>query len=106
MTMRNLDPAQFQTLLAGGNAQLLDVRTPEELELAALPGALNIPLHDLATRIAELETTRPVAVLCHHGVRSEMAGRVLARNGFAEVSHLVGGIDAWSRTIDPGVPRY
>lgn len=106
MTMRNLDPAQFQSLLAEGQAVLLDVRTPEELALAALPGALNIPLHDLAARLGELDPARPVAVLCHHGVRSEMAGRVLERNGFADVAHLVGGIDAWSRVIDPGLPRY
>lgn len=104
--MRNLDPAQFQTLIADEGTVLLDVRLPEEIEIAALPGAVNIPLAALALRMAELNPEAPIAVLCHHGVRSEMAGRLLERNGFSDVSHLTGGIDSWSCVIDTGVPRY
>lgn len=103
--MRTLDPAAFQALLASG-ATLLDVRLPEELELAALPGALNIPLHELPDRLAELNPEAPIAVLCHHGVRSDRAARFLEYNGFADVSHLEGGIDAWSLQLDPALPRY
>lgn len=104
--MRNLTPDQFQKLLADATVSLLDVRMPEELEIASLPGAINIPLPELAARLGELNPNAAVAVLCHHGVRSEMAGRLLERNGFAEVAHLIGGIDAWSQAIDPQVPRY
>lgn len=104
--MRNLAPEELKTLLAAGNTLLLDVRTPEELEIASLPGALNIPLNELPARLSELNPAAPIVVLCHHGVRSEMAGRLLERNGFADVSHLSGGIDAWSQDIDPQVPRY
>lgn len=104
--MRNLDPAEFQALIARDDAVLLDVRLPEEIEIAALPGAVNIPLAELGARIGELNPATPIAVLCHHGVRSEMAGRLLERNGFADVAHLSGGIDAWSQRIDASVPRY
>ncbi len=104
--MRNLDPAEFQALISRDDAVLLDVRTAEEIEIAALPGAVNIPLAELGARIGELNPQAPIAVLCHHGVRSEMAGRLLERNGFADVSHLSGGIDAWSQFIDASVPRY
>lgn len=104
--MRNLDPAQFQTLIADDGTVLLDVRLPEEIEIAALPGAVNIPLAELASRMTELNPEAPIAVLCHHGVRSEMAGRLLERNGFSDVSHLTGGIDSWSCVIDTSVPRY
>ncbi len=104
--MRNLDPTQFQALIARPDAVLLDVRLPEEIEIAALPGAVNIPLAELGARISELNPEAPIAVLCHHGVRSEMAGRLLERNGFVDVSHLTGGIDIWSRVIDTRVPRY
>lgn len=104
--MRNLDPAEFQSLIARDDAVLLDVRMPEEIEIAALPGAVNIPLAELGARIGELNPAAPIAVLCHHGVRSEMAGRLLERNGFADVAHLSGGIDAWSQCIDASVPRY
>lgn len=103
--MRTLDPNDFQAHVAAG-AVLLDVRLPEELAVAALPGAVNIPLSDLPDRIGELNPEAPIAVLCHHGVRSERAARFLERSGFTDVSHLAGGIDAWSLQIDEGVPRY
>lgn len=104
--MRTLDPAEFQALIRTAGVVVLDVRMPEEVEIAALADAVNIPLSDLAQRLDDLNPQAPIAVLCHHGVRSEMAARFLERNGFGDVSHLAGGIDAWSATIDPGVPRY
>jgi rhodanese-related sulfurtransferase len=85
---------------------VLDVRTADELAIAALPGARHIPLQELPHRLGELEPTAPIAVLCHHGARSEMAARFLERNGFDTVSNVVGGIDAWSEQIDPAVARY
>ncbi|SHH16147.1 Rhodanese-related sulfurtransferase [Hydrocarboniphaga daqingensis] len=103
--MRTLASADFKALVDSG-ATLLDVRLPEELEIAALPGAVNIPLNDLPDRIGELNPAAPIAVLCHHGVRSERAARFLERSGFVDVSHLEGGIDAWSLEFDPAVPRY
>jgi rhodanese-related sulfurtransferase len=104
--MRNLDPAELKALLDQGTVRLLDVRQPEELALAHIAGALHIPLGELAGRIDELRAGLPLVALCHHGTRSEMAGRILQRNGFADVAHLSGGIDAWSLAIDPSVPRY
>jgi rhodanese-related sulfurtransferase len=104
--MRELQPAELKPLLDAGGVMLLDVRGPEEVALAALPGAVHIPMPEIAARLSELDPTAPIVVLCHHGVRSEMAGRLLERNGFTAVSHLAGGIDAWSRQVDAGVPRY
>jgi len=104
--MQNLAPSELKALLDTGTVVLLDVRQPEELEIARLPGAIHIPLADLMGRLGELNPAHPIAVLCHHGVRSEMAGRLLERNGFASVAHLSGGIDAWSQEIDPSVSRY
>jgi rhodanese-related sulfurtransferase len=104
--MRTLSPTDFQALVASG-AVLLDVRLPEELAIATLPGALvNIPLNDLPDRVGELNPEAPIAVLCHHGVRSERAARFLERSGFSDVSHLAGGIDAWSLELDESLPRY
>ena len=103
--MHNLTPHQFREKIASG-ATVLDVRQPEETVMANLPGTINIPLNELPARISELTPQIPVAVLCHHGVRSEMAGRFLEHQGFSDVSHLTGGIDAWSLIIDASVPRY
>ena len=104
--MQNLSPEQLKTLLDQGKIRLLDVRQPEELEIARIEGATHIPLNELPARLAELDPQQPIAALCHHGVRSEMAGRLLERNGFTQVAHLSGGIDAWSQAVDPGIPRY
>lgn len=87
-------------------AAVVDVRTAEEVQIAALAGAINIPMSELPTRVSELDPKAPIAVLCHHGMRSEMASRFLERNGFTDVAHLEGGIDAWSVAIDSSVPRY
>lgn len=85
--------------------QRLDVREPWEHALARIPGAVLIPLGELATRMGELDPARPVAAYCHHGARSLHALRLLQAAGFPEIAHLAGGIDAYSH-LDPSVPRY
>lgn len=104
--MQNLRAPEFQVRIREPDVQVLDVRLPEEVELAHLPGFIHIPLHELPQRLDELDPARPVAVYCHHGVRSLQAGRLLERQGFATVCHLEGGIEAWSNEIDPSVARY
>jgi len=85
---------------------LVDVRHPNELKLAALPDAVNVPLHELAARLGELDGNVPIALICHTGARSEFAARFLASNGFADACTVVGGIDAYSARVDPSIPRY
>lgn len=104
--MQTITAAQLKSLLDDGSIHLLDVRTAEELEEAALPGALHIPLHELPGRHAELPRDKPIATLCHHGVRSETAARFLDKVGFAETLSVAGGIDAYSLDVDPALPRY
>ena len=62
----------------------------------------------LPGRAAEIEPEADnlVVVYCHHGVRSLSGASMLARAGLKNVVSLAGGIDAWSREVDPGVPRY
>lgn len=104
--METLRPQQFQQRLDQQGVVLLDVRLPEEVAIASLPGAVNIPLHELPARQAELGQPAALAIYCHHGVRSQQAGRFLERQGYPNISHLEGGIDAWSCEIDPSVARY
>ena len=85
--------------------QRLDVREPWEFEKARVPGAILIPLGELAERVEELDRSRPLVAYCHHGVRSLHALGILQAAGFTELAHLSGGIDAYSR-LDPSVPRY
>lgn len=92
---------------AGRDLVVLDVREPEELQLAALPGVLHIPMRDLPLRASELPRDRDLAVLCHHGMRSaHVVAWLRELQGFQRVHNVEGGIDAWSAEVDPGVPRY
>ncbi len=84
---------------------LLDVREPQEYEIANLGGHL-IPLNDLPRRVHELDSSRDIVVYCHSGVRSGQAVQFLKQLGFRKVKNLVGGIDAWAEVIDPDMPRY
>jgi len=88
------------------NLLLLDVREPREAEIARIDGARNIPLRELPSRLAELPGHGEIVTLCHHGPRSLKAREILKGAGFANVRSLAGGIDAWAREVDPGVPRY
>jgi rhodanese-related sulfurtransferase len=85
---------------------LLDVREPWEVEKAAMPGITAIPMNEIPGRVGELDAQRDIVAICHHGMRSLQVAHFLARHGFARMHNLSGGIDAWSRTVDAGVPRY
>jgi len=104
--MQTISATTLKTLLDEGTVHLLDVRTSEELDEAAIAGALHIPLHELPGRHAELPRDKPIAVLCHHGVRSETAARFLDKAGFADAMSVMGGIDAYALDVDPALPRY
>ena len=93
---------------ADSPALLLDCRTPEEHATARIAGAVLISMQELPTRLAEIEAWRdaPIVVHCHHGMRSLRVARWLREQGFAQAQSMAGGIDAWSETIDPTVPRY
>ena len=84
---------------------LLDVRRPDEHAWAHIEGAILIPLPELEGRLDELDPSRPHVVYCHVGVRSISGAVVLQRAGFEQVWSLIGGIEAWSRQVDPKVPR-
>ncbi len=84
---------------------LLDVRQPEEHETARISGAVLIPLAELPGRLGELPMNLPLVVMCHHGMRSAHAVHHLREAGY-EALNLAGGIDSWSREIDPKIPLY
>lgn len=83
---------QFPRYLAVG-AQIVDVRTRGEFSAAHLPGSINIPLDELASRVESLNRDRPVLVCCASGSRSAIAARVLKKRGFKEAVNA----GSWSR---------
>jgi adenylyltransferase/sulfurtransferase len=102
-----IDPAALRRRLEDGNdVFLLDVRNPDEFEICRIDGAKLIPLPQLLEGMHQLDSARDVAVYCHTGIRSAQAVNFLRSVGFSRVKNLRGGIDAWSREVDPSVPRY
>ncbi|MFQ5894897.1 MAG: AAA family ATPase, partial [Nitrospinota bacterium] len=90
----------------GEEIVLLDVREPEELPLARIPGALHIPMRDIPSKTVELDDGAHIVVFCHVGQRSALVTQFLQERGFERVSNLRGGIDAWAREVDPSVGTY
>ncbi len=86
---------------------ILDVRNPDEVRVASIPGSLHVPMHELPARLDEVRDAadRPVVVLCHHGVRSYHAAVFLDSVGIPAAS-LRGGIEGWAVDVDPRMPRY
>jgi len=85
---------------------IIDVREPWEYDRCHIDGAMLVPMREIPARLAELPQDRDLVLVCHHGARSAQAVAWLARNGFSRVHNLAGGIDAWSRSVDPTMPRY
>ena len=86
---------------------LLDVREPWEAATASIAGSTLMPMNEVPSRaFKELDEDQPILVLCHHGARSLSVAAWLQQQGFSKAQSVAGGIDAWSRTIDPTVPRY
>jgi rhodanese-related sulfurtransferase len=90
--------------------QLIDVREPEEVEIAALDGFINLPMSRAGDWMGQidqwLDRDKETIVMCHHGVRSAYACQWLKEQGFRQVWNLSGGIDAYSICVDRTVPRY
>jgi len=109
--MQQIYPAQIAEW-ASQQAQrpiLLDVREGWELQTAsAKPEALDLlhmPMQSIPARLNELDKSRPIACLCHHGSRSMQVANFLMQHGF-EVVNVAGGIHAWSAQVDPSIPVY
>jgi len=86
---------------------LLDVREQWEYDTAHIEGATLIPMNEIPARaFKELDEDTPILVLCHHGARSLSVAVWLRNQGFEQAQSVSGGIDAWSRSIDPTIPRY
>ena len=105
-TTVELLPAQVSDLLPAilrGEIELIDCREDEEWRFNRIEGARLVPL----TRVAEAAVPeKPAIIYCHHGMRSLHATAFLRAHGLENSFSMAGGIDEWSRTTDPGVPRY
>ena len=107
--MKQIAPATLAAWLADPARKkplLVDVREPWEFETCRIEGSQLMPMGEIASRAGELDSKAEVVVICHHGGRSMQVAMFLEKQGFSEVINLAGGVDAWARTVDPGMPVY
>src|SRR5262245_17792684 len=101
-----ITPNEVAELLKQGAIKLIDVRTPQEYEIARIEGSRLVD-QQLAREIIETwPKDTPIVTVCHHGVRSLDAAVYLRQQGLTQTRSMRGGIDLWSMTVDPSIPRY
>ena len=106
-TEGDMTVAELKARIDRGDAPLIvDVREPAEFEICRIPGAVLIPLHQLPSRLAELDASKEIVLQCKVGGRSASATAFLRRAGFARARNLTGGILAWIDQVDPSQPKY
>ncbi|MEB3340304.1 rhodanese-like domain-containing protein [Okeania sp.] len=92
------------------NLQLVDVREPQEVQIAFIKGFKVLPLsqfREWSEQIyTHLDPDQETLVLCHHGMRSAQMCQWLKSQGFTNVKNIIGGIDAYSLVVDQSIPRY
>jgi rhodanese-related sulfurtransferase len=106
--MKQISAPELAAWLADASREkpvLLDVRESWEFERARIEGAQLVPMREVPNRLGEIKQDREIVAICHHGGRSMQVALFLEKAGY-RVHNLTGGVDAWSRTVDPTVPLY
>ncbi|HEY9076835.1 MAG TPA: molybdopterin-synthase adenylyltransferase MoeB [Anaerolineaceae bacterium] len=93
-------------MLMGKRFRLIDIREEGELQISRLPGAEWIPYDTLMRQMIHMDKDAPVIIFCRSGVRSMRMVDQMLKAGFKDVRHLVGGINAWAKMIDPTMRIY
>ena len=93
---------------SGEKFMLIDVREPGEFEIVRIPGSILIPKQEFlnGSALEKLPQDVPIILHCKSGVRSAECLAVLKQAGFADATHVSGGVVAWVKQIDPTLPIY
>jgi molybdopterin/thiamine biosynthesis adenylyltransferase/rhodanese-related sulfurtransferase len=106
LTLPDIEPVELaRQLQTREEVELVDVREPWEWEIARIGTPRLLAMNDLPRALSTLDAGRELIIYCHHGVRSGMAAEWLRAHGY-KARNLAGGIDRWSREVDPAVRRY
>jgi monothiol glutaredoxin len=104
--IQQISASELKALIdSGAEFEFVDVRSPGERQLACINGSHLLDEEHYRRLIAKDRST-PLIFQCHHGIRSQAAAEHFLELGFTNLRNLRGGIEAWSREIDPTVPRY
>jgi monothiol glutaredoxin len=104
--VKQISATELKAMLASGEPlELVDVRTEDERAIACIDGSRLLD-REYGDYILALDRDTTLVFQCHHGIRSQAAAEYCVEKGFRNVYNVVGGIDAWSLTVDRSVPRY
>jgi len=107
MAVQEISPIYLQQLLSEKSEDyfLLDVRELFEYEIAKIADSTHIPMNQIVDRLAEIDSSKQVVVICHHGMRSAQVAYFLDQQGVVCLN-LTGGIDAWAKSCDETMALY
>ncbi len=103
---RNISVQEAKSMQESAETRCLDVRTPEEREIARVAGFDMLDQAKAQEIVSQWDKETPMLFMCHHGGRSAQAAEYFSQQGFQQVFNINGGIDAWSQEIDSTIPRY
>lgn len=103
--IHQMNVQELKQKLESDEVILVDVRTDDERAIASIAGARAMDA-DLMNELEAMPKDSPIAFVCHTGKRSQVAAEHFRKLGFDRISNVAGGIDAWSKEIDPEVPLY
>jgi rhodanese-related sulfurtransferase len=106
--MNHMSATQLKSYLDNSARRpvLLDVREPWEYRICHIEDSQLVPMNQIMRVLNEYKPDDELVLICHHGVRSQRVGAFLAQAGFRNIVNLDGGINAWAREVDPGMPTY
>jgi adenylyltransferase/sulfurtransferase len=103
-SLPEITPTEFEKIR--DQVVLVDVREPHEYEISQISGSKLIPLGELMTRINELDSADQIVLQCRTGARSGQAQQLLWDAGYRKTFNMTGGINGYSRDVDPSIPTY
>ncbi len=101
-----ISPAEVPALMKEGAVTLIDVRTPQEYDIARIEGCRLVDDALAKEILASWPKDTPIITVCHHGIRSLNAAVYLRQQGFTQTRSMSGGIAMWSLTVDSKIPQY
>jgi rhodanese-related sulfurtransferase len=104
----HINVLELKQRLENGNCslQLLDVRQPWEFSICHIDGSQLIPMHEIPSRLEQIDPEQELVVICHTGMRSQQVCLYLRHAGFENVLNLTGGVHAWATQVDPTMATY
>lgn len=106
--MKHFSPTQLNDHLNNCDEApiLLDVREQWEFDYCSIKDSVLIPMGQLSERLDELDTTKEIIMICHHGIRSRQMGYYMEQMGFNRITNLDGGVEQWATDVEPTMRRY